>query len=133
MRAFACRAWPVLLFLSAACGVPQEIYDTRVRELDRCHTDLTRSQSDYAAVQKNADELAGEASDLRDRITTLETDRMRLNNSLSSQKQSVDLLKSAAALADRRDIGVADRPAGDAHRRQVQIVAGVQQVPFIGR
>lgn len=88
--------------LLAACGVPQEVYDTRVRELDKCHTDLTRSQSDYSATQKNADDLATEASDLRDRITQLESDRNKLSNSLSIQTQYQEIVKSAIQLADRR-------------------------------
>ena len=86
----------------AACGVPQEIFDTRVRELDRCRTDLSRTQSDFSATQKNADELATEASELRDRITTIESDRMRLSAGMSTQKQYTELVKQAITLAERR-------------------------------
>jgi chemotaxis protein MotB len=88
--------------VATACGVPQEVFDTRVRELDKCHTDLTRSQSDFSATQKNADDLATEASDLRDRITQLESDRNKLSNSLSIQSQYQEIVKSAIQLADRR-------------------------------
>jgi chemotaxis protein MotB len=96
------RAVSCLMLVLAACGVPQEIFDTRVRELDRCHTDLNRVQGDYASTQKNADELAGERSELRDRITTLESDRMRLSTNLSVQKQNAELFKNAVTMADRR-------------------------------
>jgi chemotaxis protein MotB len=96
------RALAASLLVAAACGVPQEIYDTRLRELDRCKTDLTRAQSDHASAQKNADELATEASELRDRVTTLETDRMRQASTAGTPKQSADLYKNAATLADRR-------------------------------
>jgi flagellar motor protein MotB len=95
----------ILISLCAAgfgCGVPQEIFDVRMRELDHCKTDLTRAQSDYAATQKNADELATESSDLRDRVSVLEADRAKLSNSLSTQKQYLDLVKVAIQLADRR-------------------------------
>ncbi len=59
-------------------------------------------QGDYASTQKNADELAGESSELRDRITTLESDRMRLSTNLSVQKQNAELFKNALTMADRR-------------------------------
>src|SRR5271170_1174283 len=96
------RLLTCLMLVLAACGVPQEIFDTRVRELDRCRTDLNRVQGDYASAQKNADELAGESSELRDRITTLESDRMRLSTNLSVQKQNAELFKNALTMADRR-------------------------------
>jgi flagellar motor protein MotB len=96
------RLLTCLMLVLAACGVPQEIFDTRVRELDRCRTDLNRVQGDYASTQKNADELAGESSELRDRITTLESDRMRLSTNLSVQKQNAELFKNALTMADRR-------------------------------
>ena len=96
------RTIGLTLALLGACGVPQEVYDTRVRELDRCRTDQSRAQLDLTAAQRNADELAGEASDLRDKITAIEGDRARLSTNLSTQKQNLDLFKSATTLAERR-------------------------------
>jgi len=101
-RSFLFTLLPIAALASGACGVPQEVFDTRVRELDRCRTDLSRTQSDFTATQKNADDLATEASELRDRITTIESDRMRLSTSVSVQKQYLDLVKQAISLAERR-------------------------------
>lgn len=117
----------MVVLLVSACGVPQEIFDTRVRELDRCKTELTRTQSDFNATQKNADELATETSELRDRITTLETDRAKLTSSLSTQKQNLELFKAAFQLADRRAdlyqlIAAKLRPLVD--QKQLSIDAG---------
>ena len=123
-----------LMLVLAACGVPQEIFDTRVRELDRCRTDLNRVQGDYASTQKNADELAGESSELRDRITTLESDRMRLSTNLSVQKQNAELFKNALTMADRRAelyklIASKLQPLVDA--KQVTLDSGKSKI-FIG-
>ncbi len=92
----------VIALFACACGVPQEIFNTRLRELDRCHADLTRAQGDLSATRQNADELANQTSEMRERVNTLETDRMRLSSTLSSQKQNLELYKNAATLAQRR-------------------------------
>src|SRR4029079_10778509 len=86
----------------SACGIPQEIHEQTLRDLDRCKTDLTRTQSDFTSTQKNADELATEASELRECITTLESDRTKLASSLSTQVQYQEIIKNAITLADRR-------------------------------
>ena len=88
--------------LLVACGVPQEIYNTRVRELDRCTADLTRVQSDLAGTQKNADELATQASDLRDQLMTVESERVKTSRALAGQQENLDLFKNVATLAERR-------------------------------
>jgi chemotaxis protein MotB len=88
--------------LLGACGVPQEIYNTRVRELDRCTADLTRVQSDLIGTQKNADELATQASDLRDQLMTVESERVKTSRALAGQQENLDLFKNVATLAERR-------------------------------
>ncbi len=82
------RARSALLSLAlTGCGVPQEIFSARLRELDRCHADLTRSQGDLVATRKNADDLANQTSEMRDRMTSIETDRSRLTNTVSAHHQ----------------------------------------------
>jgi len=85
-----------------ACGIPQEIYNTRVRELDRCAADLTRAQSELSSTQKNADDLATEASDLRDRLITIESERVKVSRALAGQQENLELFKNVATLAERR-------------------------------
>ena len=90
------------LVLSSACGVSQELYNTRSRELDRCHADVTRTQSDYTAAQKNADDLATDASDLRERLSALQSDRQKATQSVVAEQKNLDAYKKDAALAQRR-------------------------------
>lgn len=123
------RTPPVLALMLGltACGVPQEVYNTRVRELDRCAADLTRAQSDLATTQKNADELATEASELRDRLITVENDRVKTSRALAGQADNLEQFKRVAMLAERRaelyeDIG--KRLAPIVEKKQVKLEAG---------
>jgi chemotaxis protein MotB len=84
------------------CGVSQEIYLQRTTELDRCQSELTRSQGDLNASRQKTDELAGESGELRDRLTTLETDRFKLSANLSATKKEMEQLRKAQALSERR-------------------------------
>ncbi|MEO6953759.1 MAG: OmpA family protein [Polyangia bacterium] len=86
----------------SACGVPQELYNTRSRELDRCHADLTRTQSDYNAAQKNADDLATDASDLRERLSALQSDHQKAAQSLAVEQKNLESYKKDAVLAQKR-------------------------------
>ena len=94
-------AVPIALVL-CACGVQQEVFNTRVRELDRCNGELTRTQGDLTATRSNADQLATDSSDLRDKLNTMESDRLRLSKTLASQTDNLELFKNAATLAERR-------------------------------
>jgi chemotaxis protein MotB len=84
------------------CGVSQELYNARTTELDRCQTDLTRSQSDFNAARQKNEGLVDDATELRDRLTTLESDRFKLSTNLQSTKKEMDQLRRTQALADRR-------------------------------
>lgn len=86
----------------AACGVPQELYNAQQRDLDRTKTELARTQSDYTASQRNADDLATESSDLRERIAALQADRAKSATAQQLQQQSYEAWRSATKLADQR-------------------------------
>ena len=91
-----------MALLCGACGVQQEVFNLRVRDLDRCNAELARTQGDLTATRANADQLASDSSDLRDRLNTIEGDRSRLSKTLSSQSSNLELFKNAATLAQRR-------------------------------
>src|SRR5207302_1750460 len=57
-------------FWLAGCGVSQELYLARTTELDRCQTDLSRTQGDLTSSRQKGEDLANESSELRDRLTT---------------------------------------------------------------
>lgn len=96
------RLYPALLLACGACGVQQEVFNLRVRDLDRCNADLVRSQADLTATRANADQLAADNSDLRDRLNTMESDRSRLSKTLQSQSSNLEQFKNTAVLAQRR-------------------------------
>ena len=102
------KRWLAGVVLLSACGVQQELYNARSRELDRCRADLTRTQSDFSAAQKNADDLATDASDLRDRLSTLQNDRQKADKNLAVEQKNLDAYKKDAALAQKRADTLAD-------------------------
>src|SRR6478736_2956259 len=48
----------LLALALTGCGVSQELYDQRTTELDRCRTDLTRSQGEVATARARAEARA---------------------------------------------------------------------------
>lgn len=91
----------IALFVSA-CGVPQELYNARQRDLDRCSAELTKAQSDYGSAQRNADELSTEAADLRDRVSSLQADRQKSASAMQQQLANYEAFKNATKLAEQR-------------------------------
>ncbi len=96
------RGLAAVVLLLSACGVQQELYNARSRELDRCRADLTRTQSDFNTTQKNADDLATDASDLRERLSALQSDRQKAEKNVATEQKNLELYKKDAALAQKR-------------------------------
>jgi chemotaxis protein MotB len=95
----------LLIIATAAgvgCGVPQELYNARTTELDRCQGELARTRAQVAAARAKSDELTTEAGSLRDRITALEMDRAKLASNLSATQKEMDELRRVHAQAEQR-------------------------------
>jgi chemotaxis protein MotB len=90
------------LALVGGCGVSQELFNTRTTELDHCQSDLNHSQRDLTAARAKGDDLTSETDHLRDRVTTLENDRVQLARNLSATKQEMDELRRAHVQAEQR-------------------------------
>jgi chemotaxis protein MotB len=88
--------------MGVGCGVSQELYNARTTELDRCQSELQRSRTEVATARTKNDDLATEATGLRDRITTLETERFKLASNLQATKKEMDELRRAHAQAEQR-------------------------------
>jgi chemotaxis protein MotB len=82
--------------------VPQELYNARTTELDRCQGELARTRAQVAAARAKSDELTTEAGSLRDRITALEMDRAKLASNLSATQKEMDELRRVHAQAEQR-------------------------------
>jgi len=84
------------------CGVSQELYNARTTELDRCQSALARTRTQVSSTREKSDELAAEATALRDRIATLEGDRSKLASNLSATQKEMDELRRAHSQAEQR-------------------------------
>jgi chemotaxis protein MotB len=89
--------------IGVACGVPPELYNARTTELDRCQSELSRSRTQIGVARAKNDELAGEQTGLRDHITTLESERMKLASNLRATEKEMDDLRRVHAQAEQRN------------------------------
>jgi chemotaxis protein MotB len=89
-----------LLGFLTACGVPQEIYNARTLELDRCKADLTRAEGTTTTLKTRLDEEQG----ARDRAATVEAEYMRLKQNLHATEQQLEELKKTRSQAEARTL-----------------------------
>jgi chemotaxis protein MotB len=94
---------PLFFALGAgACGVSQELYNTRTTELDHCQNEVAHVQGDLIGARQRTQELATESGALRDRITTLETDRFKIGANLAATQKELEQLRRVHAIAEKR-------------------------------
>jgi len=103
---FRRHAYEVLIGLALVeaigCGVSQDLYNARVSELDRTQGELARTRSQMTAARSKNDELSTENGGLRERITSLETERFKLATNLQATQKEMDELRRAHAQAEQR-------------------------------
>jgi chemotaxis protein MotB len=85
-----------------SCGVSQELYNARTTELDRCQAELGRARGQANAARAKADEVAAELARLREHMTALENDRMKLASNLQATTKEMEELRRAHAQAEQR-------------------------------
>jgi|GEM_PF-565785 len=81
-----------------ACGVPQELYNSRLTEIDRFKADLNRAQSETTALRDRLEEEAG----ARSRAATVEAEYMKLKRDLRATEKQLEDLKRTRAQAEQR-------------------------------
>ncbi|MFI5290915.1 MAG: OmpA family protein, partial [Polyangia bacterium] len=86
------------LLFTGACGVSQELYSARTTDLDRCQTELTRSQGDLTTARARSDEEAG----AREHAQTVEMEYLKLRQNLKATETQLDELRRARAQAEQR-------------------------------
>ena len=70
----------------AACGVPQELYDARTNELDRCREEAARAQTALGVTRKGLDEASARREEYRERAERLEREKEQLGNGATPQE-----------------------------------------------
>jgi chemotaxis protein MotB len=81
-----------------ACGVSQELYDTRTNELDRTRGDLTKTQGELAAARARSDE----DSTAREHAAVIEAEYLKLKKDLNATEKQLEELKDARRLSEQR-------------------------------
>jgi chemotaxis protein MotB len=82
----------------SACGVSQELYNQRTTELDRCKSDLARTQGDLTHERARADEEAG----TREHAQAIESEYLKLRRDLNATEKQLEELKRARVQAEAR-------------------------------
>ena len=88
----------ICLGFATACGVPQELYNARLTEIDRFKADLNRSQTESASLRDRLEEEAG----ARNRAATVEAEYMKLRRDLRATEKQLEDLKRARSQAEQR-------------------------------
>ena len=81
-----------------ACGVSQELYDSRTTELDRCKTELARTQGDLTGARAEAERQAG----AREHAAAVEMNYFKLKQDLNATEKQLEELHRARDRAEQR-------------------------------
>ena len=84
----------LLILVASACGVSQELFDQRTTELDRCRSELNRTQGDLTAARARSDEEASE----REHAAQVERQYLKLQQDLHATEKQLEELKKANPL-----------------------------------
>lgn len=93
-----------------ACGVSQELYNTRTTELDKCQSELSRTQGDLVSsrssredLDKQVDELSQQRNRLSDENMKLKSEQVKLGDTrYKATQKEMDELRRVHELAERR-------------------------------
>lgn len=95
MRRFLVSTLGILLVFATitACGVPQEIHDEALHDLDNTRTTLAQTQRNKAEMEA---ELTGQIETLEARIAALEDDKAALESELAQARGDLEVYGSRA-------------------------------------
>jgi chemotaxis protein MotB len=86
------------LIAVGACGVSQELYNTRTTELDRCQSELTRTQGDLTNMRQEVDHQAGAQA----HAVAVEMNYLKLKQDLNATEKQLEELRHARERAEQR-------------------------------
>jgi len=117
------RRWMlIVLSITGACGVSPELYDQRTTELDRCRSELNKTQGDLTAARTRSDEEASE----REHAAQVERQYLKLQQDLHATEKQLEELKRARAQAEARselyrNLSARLKPLADAKLLAVEV------------
>jgi chemotaxis protein MotB len=88
----------LLILVVGACGVSQELYDQRTAEVDRCRSELNKTQGDLTAARARSDEESSE----REHAAQVERQYLKLQQDLHATEKQLEKLEKARAQSEAR-------------------------------
>src|SRR5688572_12076353 len=82
--------------LLAACGIPEEVHNQAVKDLEKCKQDLALTRGDIQRME-------GELGEGKQRMTSLEGERGSLAQKLGATQKELDELRKAREAAEKRN------------------------------